>query len=43
MHEKWKYMQKEGYKGFTGLGGEKPCKKNGVKRQKSSLKPWPIG
>ena len=27
-------MQKEGYKGLTGLGREKPCKKNGRKRQK---------
>ena len=27
-------MQKEGYKGLTGLGREKPCKKNGGKRQK---------
>ena len=34
-------MQKEGYKGLTGLGREKPCKKNGGKRQKNWLEPWP--
>ena len=34
-------MQKEGYKGLTGLGREKPYKKNGGKRQKIWLKPWP--
>ena len=34
-------MQKEGYKGLTGLGREKPCKKNGGKRQKIRLEPWP--
>ena len=33
-------MQKEGYKGLTGLGREKPCKKNGGKRQKIGLEPW---
>ena len=33
-------MQKEGYKGLTGLGREKPCKKNGGKRQKNGLEPW---
>ena len=27
-------MQKEGYKGLTGLGRQKPCKKFGRKRQK---------
>ena len=27
-------MQKEGYKVLTGLGREKPCKKNGGKLQK---------
>ena len=30
-------MQKEGYKGLTGLGREKPCKKNGGKRQKKLI------
>ena len=34
-------MQKEGYKGLTGLGREKPCKKNGGKWQKNGLEPWP--
>ena len=34
-------MQKEGYKGLTGLGREKPCKKNGGKQQKIRLEPWP--
>ena len=33
-------MQKEGYKGLTDLGREKPCKKNGGKRQKNGLEPW---
>ena len=28
-------MQREGYKGLTGLGREKPCKKNGGKQQKN--------
>ena len=28
-------MQKEGYKGLTGLGREKPCKKNGGKTTKN--------
>ena len=28
-------MQKKGYKGLTGLGREKPCKKIGWKRQKN--------
>ena len=28
-------MQKEGYKVLTGLGREKPCKKNGGKQQKN--------
>ena len=28
-------MQKEGYKGLTGLEREKPCKKFGQKRQKN--------
>ena len=27
-------MQKEGYKGLTGLGRQKPCKKFGRKQQK---------
>ena len=35
-------MQKEGYKGLTGLGREKSCKKNGGKRQKIDVKPCPI-
>ena len=30
-------MQKEGYKGLIGLGREKPCKKNGGKRQKNLI------
>ena len=30
-------MQKEGYKGLTGLGREKSCKKNGGKRQKKLI------
>ena len=30
-------MQKEGYKGLTGLEREKPCKKNGGKRQKNLI------
>ena len=34
-------MQKEGYKGLTSLGREKPCKKNGGKPQKSGLESWP--
>ena len=38
MHEKcmksWNKMQKEGQKGFTGLGRQKPCKNFGRKRQK---------
>ena len=34
-------MQKEWYKGLTGLGREKPCKKNGGKWQKIILEPWP--
>ena len=34
-------MQKEGYKGLTDLGREKPCKKNGGKWQKIGLEPWP--
>ena len=34
-------MQKEWYKGLTGLGREKPCKKNGGKWQKIWLKPCP--
>ena len=37
-HEKcmkaWNKMQKEGYKGLTGLGRQKPCKNFGGKRQK---------
>ena len=34
-------MQKEGYRGLTDLGREKPCKKNGGKRQKQNgLEPW---
>ena len=28
-------MQKEGYKGLTGLRREKPCKKNGENEKKS--------
>ena len=40
MHEKWKLMQKEGYKSLTCLGREKTCKKNGGKRQKIGLEPW---
>ena len=28
-------MQREGYKGLTGLGRGKPCKKNGWKWQKN--------
>ena len=35
-------MQKEGYKGLTGLGRGKPCKKNGGKRKKFDGKPCPI-
>ena len=38
MHEKcmktWNKMQKEGYKGLTGLGRQKPCKNFGGKWQK---------
>ena len=38
MHEKcmktWKKMQKEGHKGLTSLGRQKPCKNFGGKRQK---------
>ena len=38
MHEKcmksWNKMQKEGQKGLTGLGRQKPCKNLGRKRQK---------
>ena len=34
-------MQNERYKGLTGLGREKPCKKNGGKQQKIRLEPWP--
>ena len=38
MHEKCmktlNKMQKEGHKGLTGLGRQKPCKKFGGKRQK---------
>ena len=38
MHEKymktWNKMQKEGQKGLTGLGRQKPCKNFGRKRQK---------
>ena len=30
-------MQKEGYKGLNSLGREKPCRKNGGKRQKIGL------
>ena len=30
-------MQKEGYKGLTSLGREKPCKKNGGKWQKNLI------
>ena len=30
-------MQKEWYKGLTGLGREKPCKKNGGKWQKNMI------
>ena len=41
MHETWKKMQKEGYKGLTSLGRGKPCKKNGGKRQKIEIEPWP--
>ena len=37
MHETWKIMQKKGYKGLTGLGRGKPCKKNGRKRQKIEI------
>ena len=33
-------MKKEGYKGLTSLGREKPYEKNGGKRQKIWLKPW---
>ena len=36
-------MQKEGYKGLTGLGREKPCKIFGWKRQKSSVEPCQVG
>ena len=32
-------MQKEGYKGLTGLGRGKPCKKNGGQWQKIDGKP----
>ena len=32
-------MQKEGYKGLTGLGRGKPCKKNRGKQQKIDVKP----
>ena len=32
-------MQKEGYKGLTGLGRGKPCKKFGGKRQKILVEP----
>ena len=39
MHEKcmktWNKMQKEGQKGLTGLGRQKPCKNFGRKRQKN--------
>ena len=41
MHENMKKMQREGYKGLTGLGRGKPCKKNGRKRQKFEIEPWP--
>ena len=34
-------MQKEGYKGLTSLGREKPCKTNKGKQQKIGLEPWP--
>ena len=37
MHEKWKLMQKEGYKGLTGHGRGKPCKKNGGKMTKNRI------
>ena len=36
-------MQKEGYKGLTGLGRGKPCKKFGGKRQKISVEPCLVG
>ena len=42
MHETRKYMKKEGYKGLTGLRGQKPWKRIGGKRQKFALTPWPI-
>ena len=42
MHETRKYMKKEGYKGLTGLRGQKPCKRIRGKRQKFALTPWPI-
>ena len=32
-------MQKEGHKGLTGLGREKPCKMNKGKQQKIGLEP----
>ena len=34
-------MKREGYKGLTGLGRGKPCKKNGGKQQKIDVKPCP--
>ena len=39
MHETRKHMKKEGYKGLTGLRGQKPCKRTRGKRQKFSLTP----
>ena len=37
----WKFMQKEGYNGLTGLERGKLCKKTGGKRQKIEDEPCP--
>ena len=36
-------MQKEGQKRHSGLGREKPCKKNGGKQQKILVEPCLVG
>ena len=42
MHETWKSMKNEEYKGLTSLRGQKPCKRFGGKRQKFALTLRPI-
>ena len=43
MHENMKIRTKGGYKGLTGLVGEKPCKNQVENDKKSSMQPCQVG